>query len=41
LLATKPGTQPEGTKDTEDPKTEKKDVDWETIDKLPHNIEVD
>jgi len=41
LLAAKPGTQPEGTKDTEDPKTEKKDVDWETIDKLPHNIEVD
>jgi len=41
LLASKPGTKPEGTKDAEDPKTQRKDADWETIDKLPHNVEVD
>jgi ATP-dependent Clp protease, protease subunit len=41
LLAARPGVNPEGTRDTKDPSNQTKDIDWETIDKLAHNLEVD
>lgn len=41
LLAAKPGAKIEGNLDGEDPTPKVNDVDWETIDNLPHNKAVD
>ena len=42
LLASQPGVKAEGNRDNSDPEAGKPgDVDWEIINKLPHNQEVD
>lgn len=42
LLAAKPGAKAEGNKEKNDPDAgAKKDADWETIDNLEHNKEID
>jgi ATP-dependent protease ClpP protease subunit len=37
IIASKPGDNPIGNMSTQDPHTSSNDVDWNTIDKLPHN----
>ena len=42
LLAAKPGVKIEGNLETSDPSAKKStETDWEAINNLPHNIEVD
>ena len=41
LLAARPGSNPPGTLENKDNGGHSGEVDWESIDSLPHNREVD